>query len=89
MGCDIAVIFKEGFEVLLMGRVGRMLTRESGDEGWILENRLQIDGSLPPLVYLRYESRILNIEGSHDLSRTASGNQPSSTVGGLGKGSLT
>lgn len=49
VGCDIAVIFEEGFEVLLMGRVGVMLTRESGDEGWVLENGLQIDGSLPLL----------------------------------------
>ena len=45
MGCDIAVIFEEGLEILLMGRVGGMLTRERGDEGWILENGLQIDGS--------------------------------------------
>lgn len=40
MGCDIAVIFNEGFEVRLVGCVGGMLTRESGDKGWILENGL-------------------------------------------------
>lgn len=40
MGCEVAVVFEEGFEVVLVGCVGGVVAGEGGDEGWILEDSL-------------------------------------------------
>lgn len=40
MCCEVAVVFEEGFEVLLVRCVRGVVAGEGGDEGWVLEDCL-------------------------------------------------
>ena len=40
VGCEVAVVFEQGFEVLLVGCMGGVVAGEGGDEGGVLEDSL-------------------------------------------------
>lgn len=81
-GSELLVYLEEGFEALLAGCLGGVLAGECGDEAWILEDGLKVHGPGVVSVLLYWLRR----RGSYDLSFTASGSQPSSILGGAGRG---